>query len=178
MARNLDPENNWYGRNLLNIYLDRKEYAEAAGFIDNIIATDPDNATFVDLKGRLLEMQNDIDGAQACYKRATELDPTSASSWSNLGRIYFNKAQAVEDELYTKKKWDDGDKVAGPMYNEALPFYENAFAFDTERKDNTIANAMRSILYKQFQKPSCPNKKELIAKYNEVSAAYGLPEFK
>lgn len=172
------PTEPWYSTNLLNIYLDRKDYAAASTYIDDIIKTDPNNATYVDLKGRLLEMQEDNDGALACYKKATELDPTNAGAWSNLGRIYFNRANDKENELYDKKRYDDVDKVTTPLYNEALPFYENAFAFDTEHKDMSIPNAMRTILYKQFQKPSCPNKQELIAKYNEVSAAYGMPGLK
>lgn len=172
------PEEPWYATSLMNVYLEQKNYAEAANYIDNIIKSDPNNARFVDLKGRLLEMQGDNAAAEECYKKATELDATNYQSWSNLGRIAFNRATDKENELYDKKKYDSVDKEAGPLYDAALPYYEKAFAFDSERSDNTIANAMRTILYKKFQKPSCPNKKELIEQYNEVSRAYGLPEFK
>lgn len=172
------PEEPWYSTNLLNIYIDRKDYEAATKSIESIVASDPNNARYVDLKGRLLEMQGDVEGAITAYKKAVEIDPTQGSSYSNLGRVYFNKATDKENELYDQRKYDDVDKVAGPMYLEALPFYEKAFQYDTKHEDNTIANALRTIYYKEFQKPSCPNKKELIAKYNEVSVAYGLPEFK
>ena len=64
--------------------------------------------------------------------------------------------------------------VVVPMYEKALPYYNKAFENDKERKDESIALAIRTILYKRFQSPKCRNAKQLIRRYNEVSRAYGM----
>lgn len=174
----LMPNEPWYSQNLMNVYLDRKDYESAAKSIDGIVALDPNNANYVALKGQLLEMQGNPDEALACYQKALELDPAYGNAYSYIGRIYYNRATDRENELYDQKKYDIVDRETAPLYDEALPWYEKAFAFDTEHKDTSIPQALRTILYRKFQKPSCPNKKELQAFYNEVSEAYNLPTFK
>jgi hypothetical protein len=105
-----------------------------------------------------------------------ELDPTSASVNSSLGRYYFNRAQAVEDEYYNKKKFDEGDRQATPMYDKALPYYEAAYAFDTERKDKNVGIALRQLYGRKIAKlgSNSAQGKELAGKRAEVMAAYGL----
>lgn len=172
------PDDPWYSQNLMNIYLDRKDYDAAAKSIDKIVALDPENANYVVLQGQLLEMQGNNDAALECYMKAIKIDPALGNAYSYIGRVYYNRATEKENELYDAKKYDSVDKETAPLYEEALPWYEKAFAFDTDHKDTSIPQALRTILYRKFQKPSCPNKKELIAQYNEVSEAYNLPIFK
>lgn len=171
----LMPNEIFYSQTLINFYLARSQYTEATDYLDKAIALDPNNAKYIDLKGRLLEMQDNVDGAMECYRKAIEIDPTAASSYGNIGRIIFNRAQAKEDELYAKKKFDEADKVAEPIYLEAMPYLEKAFDLQTEEVDTNTGNGLRQIYYKLFQKPSCPNKNELREKYNRVSERMGLP---
>lgn len=171
------PRDDWYSKNLMNIYLERKDYDRAAKNIDAIVAQDPNNAQYVTLKGQLQEMQGNTEGALASYQKALQLDPSLGSAYSYIGRIYYNRATDRENELYEQRKYDLVDQETSPLYEQALPFYEKAFAFDSEHTDTTIPQALRTILYRKFQKKSCPNKQELINQYNTVSEAYNLPLF-
>ena len=170
------PSEPWYITNLINVYINRGDLNSASVFLDKAIAGDPNNITLVNTKGQLLEQQGNIEEALTFYERALSLDPSSASVNSSLGRYYYNRALAVEDEYYGKKKFDEGDRQAAPYYDKALPYYEAAYAFDTERKDKGIAIALRTLYGRQISKAgsSSAKGKELTAKRAEVSAAYGF----
>lgn len=171
------PEEPWYSQNLMNIYLENKDYDGAAVIIDDIIKADPNNPAYINLKGQLVELQGNNDEALKYFEKAYELDPTSADINSNLGRIWYNKAADIENQYFDKRQYEKADSESLPVYLKAIKYYEAAYAFDTNHTDKTIANAIRTIRYKQFGKSNCPNKEELIDEYNEVSRAYGLPEF-
>jgi len=170
------PNESWYITNLINVYINRGDLNSASGFLDKAIAADPNNVTLVNTKGQLLEQQGNVDEALSYYEKALALDPSSASVNSSLGRYYYNRALAVEDEYYGKKKFDEGDRQAAPFYDKALPYYEAAYAFDGERKDKGIAIALRTLYGRKIAKAgaSSADGKELTAKRAEVSAAYGF----
>lgn len=174
------PNEPFYATSLLNVYLNRQDYEAAAKNIDQLIAADPTNARFVDLKGRLLEQLGNEDAASECYKKAIELDPLSASSYANMGRILFNRALAKEDELYSKKKFDEAETVCAPLYDEAIPFLEKGFdlSLAAGQADSNCGIGLRQIYYKKLQRPSCPNKAELKEKYNYISEALGMEGMK
>jgi len=172
------PEEPFYPQTLINFYLNRGDYAKAINYLNDVLALEPNNAKYLDLKGRLLETQGDEAGAMECYKKAVEIDPALASAYSNIGRILFNKAQSKEDELYANRKFDEADKVCEPMYLESLPYLEKAFNLQTSEVDTNTGIGLRQIYYKLLQKPSCPNKAELREKYNNVSARMGMDGLK
>lgn len=164
------PQESWYVNNLINIYINAHRYAEAGQFLDKAIANEPNSAMLINVKGNLLEQQGDMEGALAAYEKALAIDPTDAQVNSNIGRYYYNKAQLIEDEYYNKKQFDAGDKAATVFYDKALPYYEKAYAFDSERKDKTIAVALRMLYGKKIAKGD----KTLQSVRDEVSAAYGF----
>lgn len=170
------PNESWYVTNLINVYIGRNDLNSASVFLDKAIAADPNNVTLVNTKGMLLEQQEKVDEALSYYEKALALDPASASVNSSLGRYYYNRALAIEDEYYNKKKFDEGDRQATPMYDKALPYYEAAYSFDTERKDKNIAIALRQLYGRRIAKVGSGSVegKELAAKRAEVSAAYGF----
>ena len=170
------PSESWYITNLINVYIGRNDLNSASVFLDKAIESDPSNVALINTKGLLLEQQEKVDEALKYYEKALELDPTSASVNSSLGRYYFNRAQAIEDEYYQKKKFDEGDRQATPMYEKSLPYYEAAFAFDTERKDKNVGVALSQLYGRKIAKlgSSSAQGKELAAKRAEVRAAYGF----
>lgn len=170
------PNEQWYITNLINVYIGRQDLNSASSFLDKAIEADPNNAQLVNTKGLLLEQQGNVQDALTYYEKALALDPSSASVNSSLGRYYYNQAQNVEEEYYTKKKFDEGDRQAQPFYDKALPYYEAAYAFDTERKDKNIAVALRMLYGRMVAKAgaSSAKGKEISAKRAEVSAAYGF----
>jgi hypothetical protein len=62
------------------------------------------------------------------------------------------------------------------MYDKALPYYEAAYAFDTERKDKNVGIALRQLYGRKIAKlgSNSAQGKELAGKRAEVMAAYGL----
>jgi tetratricopeptide (TPR) repeat protein len=172
------PNESYYNNTLINFYLARKEYDKAIGYLNNAIALDPNNAQYYDLKGRLLETEGSEDEAVESYKKAIELDGLFASPYANLGRVLFNRAQTKEDELYSKKRFEEADRVAEPLYLEALPYLEKGFDLNQDEVDSNTGVGLRQIYYKLMQKPSCPNKAELREKYNAVSERMGMPTIK
>ncbi len=171
---NLLPNEPWYAENLLNLALARNDHKQALAFIDKVIEFNPGNAKTLELKGQLQDEAGDLDGAIASFMQAISIDTTLVVSYSSMGRIYYNRALVVEESMVEARQFDAIYDTVVPMYEVALPYYNKAFANDTERKDSSIATAIRTILYKRFQNPKCRNPRQLIRRYNEVSKAYGM----
>ncbi|MDO4497664.1 MAG: tetratricopeptide repeat protein [Bacteroidales bacterium] len=164
------PNETWYLNNLINVYIQAKRYDEASSFIDKAIASDPENPTLTFVKGNLLEQLGDAEGSFKCYEKALALDPSNAEINSAMGRFYYNKAQNVEEEYFQKKQFEKGDAAAAEFYDKALPFFEAAYAFDTDRKDKSIAIALRMLYGKKIAK----GQKQYQSLRSEVSSAYGF----
>lgn len=172
------PEDPWFAQNLMNIYLESKDYDAAAIVIDDLLKADPDNASCLSLKGTLVELQGDTDEALKYLEKAYAIDSTNVEINSSLGRIWYNKGNLIETAYFDKRQYTIGEELSMPYYIKAAEYYGKAFKADTEHADRTIGNGIRNVRYKQFIKADCPNPQELIEEYNEVSRAYGLPEFK
>lgn len=170
------PDEPWYCQNLLNFYIEHQQMDSALVIVEQLIRTTPGNAVNVEMKGRILEETGNLLGAEQAYRTAIALDSTLLISNMNLGRIYFNRATAREDAYIAARRYSEIYNDIVPLYEEALPFYWRAYESDKARSNKTIAEVIRTILFKRFQNPRCKNYKELIQKYNEVSRAYGLDE--
>lgn len=168
------PKEAWYSERLLNLYLVRNEHDKALGIIDKVIEHNPSNAHNIELKGQLLDEAGKEAEAEVAFLQAIVFDTTLLVSYSSLGRFYFNRAIAAEDKMVEARQFDAIYETVVPLYEAALPYYNKAFDNDKERKDESIASAIRTILYKRFQSPKCRNPKPLIRRYNEVSRAYGM----
>lgn len=171
------PHEVWYQKNLLQIYLDRKQWKEAEEAAEHCFATDSTDAQSIAIRGQLYEIDHEIDKALDCYMQSYDLDTTQCYVCSYIGRIHFNKAVTLKKQLYDRRQFKEIDEQVQPLYDLALPWFERAFLLDDERQDRTIPTAIREILYSRFTKDRCPNRAQLIAHYNEVSKAYGLQAF-
>jgi tetratricopeptide (TPR) repeat protein len=171
------PRNTWFQRNLLQIYLDRQNWKEAEQIADRCIAVDSTDAQTICVRGQLYEIRGEVENAMTQYLRSYALDSTQANVCSYIGRIHYNKAVALKSKLYDQRRFKQINRELQPIYNEALPWYERAYQYDTLHQDKTIPVAIREILYSRFTQDRCPNRSELIDQYNEVSRAYGLVEF-
>ena len=85
--------------NMVQGMLDKKEYDKANNFIDNAIKADPMNGTLHDIKGFTVELQqNDVEAALPFYRHATEVDPTYANGFFDVGRCLYLMAQKIIDD--------------------------------------------------------------------------------
>jgi len=70
----------------------------ANNFIDNALKGDPMNGTLHDIKGFTVELQNGVDAALPFYRKATEVDPTYANAFFDVGRCLYLQAQKIIDD--------------------------------------------------------------------------------
>ena len=111
--------------NLVQGFLDKKDYASAYSYIDAAIARDGDNATLYDMKGFTAELEKDIDAAIPFYQKAVEIDGNYAQGFYDLGRCYYLQAQAIIDADPNATNAQLKEKLM-PIYNKALPLLEKA----------------------------------------------------
>lgn len=111
--------------NLVQGFLDKKDYASAYNYIDAAIARDGDNATLYDMKGFTAELEKDIDAAIPFYQKAVETDGNYAQGFYDLGRCYYLQAQNIIDADPNATNAQLKEKLL-PIYNKALPLLEKA----------------------------------------------------
>jgi len=134
--------------NLVQGMLDNNEFDKANNFIDNALKADPMNGTLHDIKGFTVELQNkDVDAALPYYRKATEVDPTYANAFFDVGRCLYLKAQKIIDDNPTATNADLIPKIK-PIYDEAIPFLQKAVDLNTNPDDNKAKNVLDDILYK------------------------------
>lgn len=141
---------NYYILRLINIYIARNEYEKAVEAIDAVITNDPTNPEMLNVKGQLLEAQNDVEGAIACFEKALEINPNLALALGNLGRMYFNQAveknNALSEQITNTAEFNAAKEAdVLPLYRKALPYYEKAHTIDPNEREYMVA--LRSIYY-------------------------------
>ncbi len=136
-----DPQ---YIRILINDYLAREDFSGANDLIDDALEAKPNDDELLNLKGLIVENQEDIYQAFPYYQRCIELNPSNASGLFNVGRYFYNKAMETRQNsrLYGKKLAD----LVNPMYREALPYLEKSYELNPRNAD--VRNALRDIYYK------------------------------
>jgi tetratricopeptide (TPR) repeat protein len=131
--------------NMVQGMLDKNEYDKANNFIDNALKGDPMNGTLHDIKGFTVELQNGVDAALPFYRKATEVDPTYANAFFDVGRCLYLQAQKIIDDNPTATNKELVPKIK-PIYDEAIPFLQKAS--DLNPDDNKAKNVLDDILYK------------------------------
>lgn len=136
-----DPQ---YIRILINDFISREDYSGANDLIDEAMETDSLDDELFNLKGLIIENQNDIFEAFPYYQRCIELNDSNALGLFNVGRYFYNKAQETRrnSRLYGRQLAN----LVNPMYREALPYLEKSYAINPNNQD--LINALRDIYYK------------------------------
>ena len=136
-----DPQ---YIRILINDFLAREDFSGANDLIDDALEAKPNDDELLNLKGLIVENQEDIYQAFPYYQRCIELNDSNASGLFNVGRYFYNKAMETRQNsnLYGKKLAD----LVNPMYREALPYLEKSYEINPRNAD--VRNALRDIYYK------------------------------
>lgn len=171
------PEDLWFQKNLLQIHIDYQEWDTAKVVADRIIEIDSTDVLVLNIVGQLHEIENHPFEALEIYLKSFALDSLQADVCSHIGRIYYNRVVQTKEKLFNQRKTSQYYSKLSPLYEVAREWYQRAYELDTEYKDQTIAQALREILYFRFTQTNCPNRAELIALYNDVSKNYGLTIF-
>ncbi|MBR5842968.1 MAG: tetratricopeptide repeat protein [Bacteroidaceae bacterium] len=141
---------NYYSLRLINLYIAANDYNKAIDVLEAVVTNDPENPELWNVKGQLLEAQDDVEGAIACFDKALSMNPNFALALGNMGRMYFNQAVEKNNELsekITSTAEFNAAKEAEvlPLYRQALPFYEKAHQIDANEREYMVA--LRSIYY-------------------------------
>ena len=146
MGINKDTEN--FLLQMINIYIAQDQINDAIAYLDKAIAANP-RPEYYKVKGRLYEEVANEAEAMACFEKALELNPNMADVWSEMGRIYYNKAYEESQEINKIK--DDKEYLKAreerifPLYRKALPYYEKAYSIDPTNADCVFA--LKGIYY-------------------------------
>ena len=132
--------------NMVQGMLDKKEYDKANNFIDNAIKADPMNGTLHDIKVFTVDLQqNDVEAALPYYRHTTEVDPTYANAFFDVGRCLYLMVQKIIDDNPNATNKELVPKLK-PIYDEAIPFLKKASELNPD--DNKAKNVLDDILYK------------------------------
>ena len=131
--------------NMVQGMLDKNEYDKANAFIDNALKGDPMNGTLHDIKGFTVELTDGVDAALPYYRKATEVEPTYANAFFDVGRCLYLQAQKIIDDNPNATNKELVPKIK-PIYDEAIPFLEKASQLNPD--DTKAKNVLDDILYK------------------------------
>ena len=131
--------------NMVQGMLDNNEYDKAYNFIDNALSADPNNGTLHDIKGFTVELKDGVDAALPFYRKATEVDPTYANGFFDVGRCLYLQAQKIIDENPNATNSQLIPKIK-PIYDDAIPFLKKASERNPD--DTKAKNVLDDILYK------------------------------
>jgi len=86
-----------------DLFMARKQYAEAAGTYQQLLQQEPRNAVLLNKLGIAFHQQSRLDRAKHFYERATKADRSYAYAYNNIGMVYYqqrNYRKAIQ--LYKK----------------------------------------------------------------------------
>ena len=143
------PNEFYYLGNLINHYVFGGQPQKATELLDKAIANDPNNAQLYSVRGSMLEVLEDIDGAMANFDKAIELKPDFKDAWLGKARLIYNKAFKMEQkalEIRDFKLSDQEVAKALEVYKESIPFFEKVIELDSE--DYETMKTLRGLFYK------------------------------
>jgi tetratricopeptide (TPR) repeat protein len=109
------------------------------------LKADPKNGTLHDILGFTTELKDGVDAALPFYRKATEVDPTYANAFFDVGRCLYLQAQKIIDDNPNATNKELVPKIK-PIYDEAIPFLEKASQLNPD--DTKAKNVLDDILYK------------------------------
>lgn len=122
---------------VVNYYLQNKDFTKAHAIIDDAIALQPNNAQYYVIKGVLYENAEDRANAKASYEKAMQLDAQNAQAVFNFGRMICEEAYRIADGAPTdQKKYTAyfNEKVK-PLFIQAAEVLENAYNLNPDNEE-------------------------------------------
>lgn len=101
-----------------------RNFAEAQGIIDNVLAKDPKNHDALLLNGTLLAAKGDSDGAIAMYRKAVEAKPDFLLAHSAIVSTYFRQQKHDEAGKQIEALKKIAPKHPQTLYLEAQASYQ------------------------------------------------------
>ena len=161
------PKNTNVLFSLISYYIDKGEDpSKILVYIDQAIASEPNNPSLFFAKGTLHDRLGDTDEALTSYQKAIEIDPNYFDAYYNIGALFFNVGVKYVEEankIPAKEieKYDELMSKANVEFKKSLPYMENALKINPASKE--VMDALKNI-YFRFRNES----PEMSAKYKEI----------
>lgn len=148
-GREIFPDEEYFLNSLINLYIYSNKNDEALAALNAAIANKPNDANLYNVMGRVYETGlKDYANAEKYFKKALELDPQMIDALSNLGRVYYNQGVNKLGEanlINDSKKYQEELAVAKNLFQQAMPFFQQAHQAKPEEMEYMIA--LRGIYY-------------------------------
>lgn len=144
MYGNEDP---MYMGQIVNYYLQKKDYDNAFNTINQAIQGDPNNAQYYVIRGVLYENTSKRPEATADYQKAMAVDAKNAAAVYNYGRMLCEEAYALNDAAPASQNEYNkyfAEKIK-PLFNQAVEVLENAYQLDPENMD--VLRYLENVYY-------------------------------
>lgn len=140
-------EDPMYMGQIVNYYLQKKDFDNAFATINEAIQAEPDNAQYYVIRGVLSENADKRPDAKVDYKKAMELDPANAQAVYNYGRMLCEEAYALNDNAPTDQ--NEYNKYYAeqikPLFEKAVTILEEAYSLNSENTD--VLRYLENVYY-------------------------------
>lgn len=123
------PKSEFFIGSLVNHYVTTRNYKEALDYVDGVIAKQPDNMEYVNLKAELLIQLGQYDDAKAAINNMLAKDRSAVNLYL-MGKCYAieggNVQDAASDPSLSNAAYDREMAKAKKIYAEALKYFEEA----------------------------------------------------
>jgi tetratricopeptide (TPR) repeat protein len=143
------PAEPFFMQNLINYFIYSGKNAEALDYLNKAIGEEPTVAQYQYVKGNLLEMNKDIDGARAAFEKALELKPDYAEAEASIGRLYYNQAVNMllaANDIKDVNAYNQKVSDATAVFKQALPYFEKAHTMNP--KDSDVTSTLKKLYYR------------------------------
>lgn len=147
-AHNVFKDSLYFSGNLINSYINKKDYDNAIKFLSDAIAAKPSESLYIALGEVYQESGKNEELAKGAFNDALKLNPNNTQAYFYLGRLSFNKAIEQTNTAYEikdKKKQAVAYDKAKALYREALPFFKKSLELQPDAME--YMNPLRTIYY-------------------------------
>lgn len=122
------PQNQYFIPNLINSYISKGKSVDAIKYIDQAIASDPNNSCqYLSVKASIYAEQKDFTNSDQVYQQALEQDPNCERALDGLGTSYIVQAQEIKENMprtSDRKVQAEYDQQLKELYSKSLPLLE------------------------------------------------------
>ena len=157
------PSEPWFLQNLINFYIFSGQKQTAVEYLDKAIEREPNVAQYHHIKGNLLEDAREYAAALAEYDRALEIDPKLADAQAGKGRVFYNQAVKMNEDMASindNKAYKKALADMSEMYKQSLPFFEAAHELDPSNTD--YMRTLKALYYRFHDEPGMQAKYDAI----------------
>jgi len=147
-----DPKNEVVFGTLVNMYSGLKMNTEMNALFDKKLATDPDNFTVWAIRGQNAMIEQKLEDAVNCFKKALIQQPENPQILTYLGACLLDRGSEAENRAAGKTGRVPAEAMAqiNPIYEEAMKCLEKAKSLDPTKEKANWAYPLYRCYYQLY----------------------------